>query len=53
MSQHVQELLKRINYIEADMEIQRQILCSIPTADTKEMEKTIKTIAKKKPWSKS
>jgi len=48
MNQQVQELLKRINYIEADMEIQRQILCSIPSSDKKEMEKTIQLIAQKK-----
>lgn len=48
MNQQVQELLKRINYIEADMEIQRQILCSIPSSDREEMEKTIEIIAQKK-----
>ncbi|MDY0374199.1 MAG: hypothetical protein RBQ72_00530 [Desulfobacterium sp.] len=30
------------------MEIQRQILCSIPSSDKKEMEKTIQLIAQKK-----
>lgn len=48
MNQQVQELLKRINYIEADMEIQRQILCSIPSSDKEEIEKTIGVIAQKK-----
>ena len=48
MNQPVQELLKRINYIEADMEIQRQILRSIPSSDIEDMEKTIEIIARKK-----
>ena len=43
-----QELLKKINYIEADIEIQKQILFSIPTANREDMEKTIQLIAKKK-----
>ena len=48
MGQKVQDILKKINYIEADMEIQKQILFSIPSADTDEMEKTLKIIADKK-----
>ncbi|MCP4115470.1 MAG: hypothetical protein GY737_08695 [Desulfobacteraceae bacterium] len=48
MSQKVQDILKKINYIEADMEIQKQILFSIPSANTDEMEKTLKIIADKK-----
>jgi len=41
-------LLKKINYIEADVEIQKQILFSIPSAQTTEIENTIATIAAKK-----
>ncbi len=48
MSQKVHDFLKKINYIEADIEIQRQILLSIPSANRKEMEKTITIIAEKK-----
>ena len=48
MGQKVQDILKKINYIEADMDIQKQILFSIPSADTDEMEKTLKIIADKK-----
>ncbi len=43
-----QDLLKRINYIEADIDIQKQILYSIPSEQTAEMEKTIALIAAKK-----
>lgn len=43
-----QDLLKRINYIEADIDIQKQILYSIPSDQTAEMEKTITLIAAKK-----
>lgn len=43
-----QDLLKKINYIEADIEIQKQILFATPTADRAEMEKTISLIAGKK-----
>ena len=48
MGQKVQDILKKINYIEADMEIQKQILHSIPSANTDEMENTLKIIAGKK-----
>jgi hypothetical protein len=41
-------LLKKINYIEADVEIQKQILFSIPSAQKAEMEKTIALIAARK-----
>lgn len=47
MSQKVHDFLRKINYIEADIEIQRQILLSIPSANREEMEKTIKIIAEK------
>jgi len=42
-----QDLLKKINYIEVDVEIQKQILFSIPSDQTAEIEKTIKLIAEK------
>ncbi len=48
MNQSVHNLLKKINYIEADIEIQKQILFSIPTGDKKELEKVIQIIADKK-----
>lgn len=44
----VQDLLKRINYIEADIDIQKQILFSIPSAQQAEMEQVIALIAAKK-----
>ncbi len=44
----VQDLLKRINYIEADIDIQKQILYAIPSDQRAEMEKTIAGIAAKK-----
>jgi hypothetical protein len=43
-----EDLLKKINYIEADVEIHKQILFSIPSAQKAEMEKTITLIAAKK-----
>ncbi len=42
------DLLRKINYIEADVEIQKQVLFSIPSDQQDEMEKTIKIIAEKK-----
>jgi hypothetical protein len=48
MNQKAYDLLKKITYIEADIEIQKQILFSIPSNDQKEMERVIKTIALKK-----
>ena len=44
----VQDLLKRINYIEADIDIQKQILYAIPSDQRPEMEKTIAVIAARK-----
>ncbi len=44
----VQDLLKKINYIEADIEIQKQILFSIPSDQKAEMEKSVGIIAAKK-----
>lgn len=42
-----QDLLRKINFIEVDVEIQKQILFSIPSDQTDEMEKTIALIAEK------
>ncbi len=42
------DILRKINYIEADVEIQRQVLFSIPSDQKEEMEKTIRIIATKK-----
>ena len=44
-SAKIKELLQRINFIEADMDIQKQILVSIPTSNKKDMEAVIKKIA--------
>lgn len=43
----VQDLLRKINLIEADLQIQRQILVSIPSKQTKDIEDCIRTIAEK------
>ncbi|GAB6191835.1 hypothetical protein [Desulfocastanea catecholica] len=43
-----QALLKKINYIEADLDIQKQILFSIPSAEKEEIEKAIVRIAARK-----
>lgn len=48
MNQKVHDLLKKITYIEADIEIQKQILFSISSNEQKEMECVLKTIAAKK-----
>lgn len=48
MSHTTEDILKKINYIEADMEIQKQILHSIPQKETAEIEKTLRIIADKK-----
>ena len=45
MNIKVQDLLKKIRYIEADIEIQKQILFSISSNDQKEMEHAVKIIA--------
>jgi hypothetical protein len=44
----IQDLLKKINYIEADIDIRKQILYAIPSDQRSEMEKTIAIIAAKK-----
>ncbi len=48
MSISTQDLLKKINYIEADIEIHKQILFSIPSGNRQEIEKILKVIAGKK-----
>jgi len=45
MSDTVKGLLQKINFIEADMDLHRQILVSIPTDNKAEIEKIIKKIA--------
>jgi hypothetical protein len=42
-----QDILRKINFIETDIEIQKQILFSIPSEQKDEMEKTVKIIADK------
>jgi hypothetical protein len=42
-----QDILRKINFIEADIEIQKQILFSIPSDQKEEMEKTVQLIADK------
>ncbi len=43
-----QDLLKKINYIEADVEIQKKILFSLPADQPEEMEKIVRIIAGKR-----
>jgi len=45
MSAKVKELLQKINFIETDMELHKQILFSIPSDNKAEMEKVVDTIA--------
>ncbi len=45
MKERVKGLLQQINFIETDMEIQKQILFSIPEGNREEMEKVVGTIA--------
>lgn len=45
MSTDVKGLLQKINFIEADMELHKQILFSIPSENKTEMEKVVNTIA--------
>jgi len=47
-SAKIKGLLQRINFIEADMDIQKQILVSIPSANKKDIEATIQKIADRK-----
>ena len=48
MNNNARDLLKKINYIEAEIEIQKQILYAISSTDKKEIEKVLKVIAGKK-----
>ena len=48
MKNSVQHLLKKINYIEAEVEIQKQILFSIPADNTNDIEEVITKIANAK-----
>ena len=48
MSQITQNILQKINYIEADIEIHKQILFSIPSDNRQEIENTLQSIADKK-----
>ena len=45
MSSQIKALLQKINFIETDMELHRQILFSIPSHQKKEMEKTMTLMA--------
>lgn len=45
MENSVQHLLKKINYIEAEVEIQKQILFSIPSDNKNDIEEVISKIA--------
>jgi hypothetical protein len=47
-NQKIQQILKKITYLEAEIEIQKQILFSIPSADKGEIESTIRIIAARK-----
>lgn len=48
MQTSVQDILKKITYIEAEIEIQKQILFSIPGDQPEEIEKVLVTIKKAK-----
>lgn len=48
MSDQVKTLLQKINFIETDMDLHKQILMSIPPENKAEMEKVISTIAGQK-----
>jgi len=48
MDRKVQDILNKINFIEADIEIQKQILYSIPSNNKTEIERTLTTIAAQK-----
>jgi hypothetical protein len=48
MNQKIHDILRKINYIEADIEIQKQILFSLPADEKNELERIIKKIAVKK-----
>jgi hypothetical protein len=44
----IQQILKKINYLEAEIDIQKQILFSIPSANTGDIESTLRVIAARK-----
>jgi len=44
----IEQILKKINYLEAEVEIQKQILFSIPSDKTGEIESTLRVIAARK-----
>lgn len=46
--QKIQQILKKISYLEVEVEIQKQILFSIPSANKGEIESTIRIIAARK-----
>ena len=48
MSEKVKGLLQKINFIEADMDLHKQILVSIPSDQKSEMEAVVKKIAEQK-----
>ncbi|MCF8075040.1 MAG: hypothetical protein K9K63_11555 [Desulfotignum sp.] len=48
MHSQVETLLKKISYIETDMELHKQILFSIPSNQKEEMEKVMQTISEQK-----
>jgi len=48
MHPQVETILKKISYIEMDMELHKQILFSIPSDQKGEMEKVMHTMAEKK-----
>ncbi len=48
MSNQVKGLLQKINFIETDMDLHKQILVSIPSDNKAEIEKVIRTIADQK-----
>ena len=47
-NQKIQQILKKITYLETEVEIQKQILFSIPSANKGEIENTIRVIAARK-----
>ncbi|MCP4023443.1 MAG: hypothetical protein GY729_16480 [Desulfobacteraceae bacterium] len=48
MSNEIKGILQKINFIETDMELHKQILVSIPSNNKKDMEKVLKKIAEQK-----
>ena len=48
MSNEIKGVLQKINFIETDMELHKQILVSIPSKDIKVMEKVVKKIVDQK-----